>query len=69
MTVNIIMHTRRCVRECLNCYPMTIGHPIFQTAKAMIYCGLTDEEALRVASRHNVNGHFNHLMTHHDYVG
>ena len=30
--------------------------------------GLTDDEALRLASRYNSNGHFVHRMTHHDYV-
>lgn len=35
---------------------------------ATIDCGLTDEEALRLATRHNTNGHFNHSMTHQDYV-
>ena len=30
--------------------------------------GLSDDEALRLASQHNVNGHFVHKMTHHDYV-
>ena len=34
----------------------------------IVYCGLTDEEALRLASRHNINGHYNHKMTHRDYV-
>ena len=34
----------------------------------IIYCGLTDEEALRLAARHNINGHYNHKMTHRDYV-
>ena len=34
----------------------------------MIYCGLTNEEALRVATHHNVNGHFHHAMSHRDYV-
>lgn len=30
--------------------------------------GLSDDEALRLASRHNVNGHFVHKMTHRNYV-
>ena len=41
---------------------------IFSECLAFVYCGLTNEEALRLASRHNVNGHFNHEMTHKDYV-
>ena len=32
------------------------------------YVQLTDEESLWLASRHNTNGHFNHHMTHHNYV-
>ena len=35
---------------------------------AEVYIGLTDDEALRLASRHNANGHFIHRMTHRDYV-
>ena len=27
-----------------------------------------EEEAVRLASRHNFNGYFNHKMTHRDYV-
>ena len=27
-----------------------------------------DEEALWLASRHNTKGHFNHRMSHHNYV-
>ena len=33
-----------------------------------VYAGLTDEEALWLATRHNSNGHFNHAMTHREYV-
>lgn len=43
-------------------------HPLFSEALGMVYCGLTDEEALRLAMRHNVNGHFTHGLTHRDYV-
>ena len=46
-------------------------HPeetVYAHAHCMVYCGLTDEEALRLASRHNINGHYNHKMTHCDYV-
>lgn len=32
------------------------------------YVQLTDEESLWLASRHNTNGHFNHHMTHRNYV-
>ena len=29
----------------------------------ILYVGFTDEEALRLASRHKYKGHFNHKMT------
>ena len=44
------------------------SQPEYSTVDAVVYVGLTDEEALRLASRHNFNGHFNHKMTHRDYV-
>ena len=34
-----------------------------------VFVGLDDKEALRLASRHNENGHFIHWMIHKDYVG
>ena len=40
----------------------------FKECLAFVYVGLKDEEALRLASRHNQNGHFNHDMTFQDYV-
>lgn len=33
-----------------------------------VYACLPDEEALWLASRHNFNGHFNHRMSHRNYV-
>ena len=39
-----------------------------QQVLAEVYVGLTNDEALRLASRHNTNGHFVHKMTHRDYV-
>ncbi len=39
-----------------------------QRVLAEVYIGLTDDESLHLASRHNVNGHFVHKMTHRDYV-
>ena len=39
-------------------------NPLFTTILAEVYVGLTDNEALRLSSRHNVNGHFIHKMTH-----
>ncbi len=43
-------------------------NPYFATAMAEVYLGLTDEEALRLAQRHNLNSHFVHKLTHHDLV-
>lgn len=40
----------------------------FKVVSCHVYVGLTDEEALWLASRHNANGHFQHQMTHRDYV-
>ena len=40
----------------------------FETASCHVYAGLSDEEALWLSSRHNANGHFQHRMTHRDYV-
>lgn len=43
-------------------------NPLFATILAEVYAGLSDDEALRLGSRHNINGHFIHKMTHRDYV-
>ena len=43
-------------------------NPLLARVLAEVYIGLTDDEALRLASRHNANGHFIHRMTHRDYV-
>lgn len=43
-------------------------NPLFSNILAEVYVGLTDDEALRLASRHNINGHFIHKMTHRNYV-
>ena len=44
------------------------NNPMFKTVLAEVYVGLSDDESLRLASRHNANGHFIHKMTHRDYV-
>ena len=44
-------------------------NPLYRSILAEVYVGLSDDEALRLASQHNVNGHFVHKMTHHDLVG
>ena len=43
-------------------------NPFFKVAIADVYVGLSDEEALRLARRHNDNSHFVHKMTHRDLV-
>ena len=43
-------------------------NPLFTSLLAEVYVGLSDNDALRLASRHNVNGHYIHKMTHRDYV-
>ena len=43
-------------------------NPFYTTAMAEVYIGLTDEEALRLAQRHNLNSHFVHKLTHRDLV-
>ena len=44
------------------------GNSLFNQVFAEVYMGLTDRECLRLASRHNTNGHFIHRMSHKDYV-
>jgi len=43
-------------------------NPLLAQVLAEVYIGLTDNESLRLESRHNANGHFIHRMTHRDYV-
>lgn len=43
------------------------GHKL-DMVSCHVYVGLSDEEALWLASRHNANGQFQHRMTHRDYV-
>lgn len=43
-------------------------NPLHNQINAEVYIGLNNKEALRLASRHNENGHFIHRMTHKDYV-
>jgi len=42
--------------------------PFFKIAFAEVYLELSDEEALRLAQRHNVNSHFVHKITHRELV-
>lgn len=43
-------------------------NPLYGHILAEVYVGLSDDESLRLASRHNLNGMFIHKMTHWDYV-
>ena len=43
-------------------------NPYFRTIECQVYCKLSDEQALRLALRHNINGHFIHKMTFRDIV-
>ena len=48
---------------------MTIqNNQLYNQVFAEVFVGLNDKEALRLASRHNENGHFIHRMTHKDYL-
>ena len=58
-------HSSTARAELYKEYP---DNSMFRDILAEIYVGLTDDEALRLASRHNVNGHFIHTMNHWDYV-
>lgn len=41
---------------------------LYMFVNADVYVGLTDDEALRLAVRHNQNSHFTHKVTHRDLV-
>ena len=43
-------------------------NPFFGEALAEVYVELSDEQALRLAQRHNVNSHFVHRITHRELV-
>ena len=43
-------------------------NPFFKEVMADIYLGLNDEQALRLAQRHNETTHYVHKITHHDFV-
>ena len=49
-------------------YVSLIGNAVFSHCLAFVYCGLSDEECLRLSARQNINGPFNHKMQHKDYV-
>ena len=58
-------HTALARREVCKKHPDDM---LLQRILSEVYVGLRDDEALRLASRHNINGHFVHKMTHRDYV-
>lgn len=59
------LHTLTAKNELTEEYP---DNPFFQQTLAEVYTGLTDEQALRLAQRHNLNAHFVHKITHRELV-
>jgi len=59
------LHSFHAKSELVKEYP---DIPFFKVALAEVYVELSDEEALRLAQRHNSNSHFVHKVTHRDLV-
>lgn len=59
------LHTLMAKNHLTERYP---ENPFFQQAVVEIYVGLSDEQSLRLAQRHNINSHFVHKITHRDLV-
>ena len=59
------LHTLTAKSELTEEYP---DNPFFKQTLAEVYIGLSDEQALRLAQRHNVNAHFVHKITHRELV-
>ena len=59
------LHTLKAKNQLIEEYP---ENPFYQQAIAEIHVGLSDEQALRLAQRHNLNSHFVHKITHRDLV-
>lgn len=59
------LHSLLCKNQLRQEYP---DNPYYKVAIADVYVGLTDEQALRLARRHNDNSHFVHHVTHRDLV-
>lgn len=57
------LHSLLCKKQLSTEYP---ENPYFKVAVANVYVGLSDEESLRLARRHNDNSHFVHKVTHKD---
>ena len=59
------LHSLLCKNQLSSEYP---DNPYFKVAVADVYVGLSDEQALRLARRHNDNSHFVHKVSHRDLV-
>ena len=59
------LHSFQAKSELLKEYP---DNPFFNNALAEVYLELSDEQALRLAQRHNANSHFIHRITHRELV-
>ena len=59
------LHSFHAKSELVKEYP---DIPFFKVALSEVYLELSDEEALRLAQRHNSNSHFVHKITHRDLV-
>ena len=59
------LYTLKAKNQLIEKYP---ENPFYKQAVAEIYVGLSDEQALRLAQRHNLNSHYVHKITHRDLV-
>ena len=59
------LHTLMAKQQLSQEYP---DNPYYSSVLADVYVCLTDEEALRLAQRHNENSNFVHKVTHRDLV-
>lgn len=59
------LHTMLAKTQLASEYPHC---SFYKMVTAEVYIGLTDEQALRLAQRHNQTSHFTHKLTHRDLV-
>ena len=59
------LHTMLAKSQLTSEYP---NCPFHKVVNAEVYIGLSDEQSLRLAQRHNVTSHFTHKVTHRDLV-
>ena len=59
------LHTMVAKQQLSEEYP---ENPFFKSVLAEVYVGLSDEESLQLAQRHNTTSHFIHKVTHRDMV-